>query len=173
MSLNMEHLLQAIIMLKFTFELNQNFNNNLNKLIMSQQQNITSVRQFWAVFNSHDLNGWDALCASDYINHDAGLPTPDADLSTLKQTIGGLIAAFPDMTATEEDLVAMGDKIAVRMTLSGTHQGEFMGVAGTGKHMAFGGVWLAHFSEGKYKEQWVYFDALGLLQQMGAIPAPG
>ena len=66
----------------------------------------------------------------------------------------------------------MDDKVAAHMTLSGSHQGEFMGVPGTGKNISFSGVWLAHFSDGKYREQWVYFDALGMLQQMGAIPSP-
>ena len=69
-------------------------------------------------------------------------------------------------------MVAAGDKVVVRRTLRGTHKGEFMGVAATGKEMAFSGVWLAHLSDGKLKEQWVYFDTLGLLRQMGAIPAP-
>ena len=64
-------------------------------------------------------------------------------------------------------------KVVVRRTLHGTHKGEFMGVAATGKEMTFTGVWFAHLSEGKLKEQWVYFDAVGLLRQMGALPMPG
>ena len=139
---------------------------------MSTEQNIAAVRRFWEGFNAHNLNVWDEVCTTDFINHDPGLPTPDADLPTLKQTIGGLLAAFPDMTSSEEDLIAAGDKVVVRRTLRGTHKGEFMGVAATGKEMAFTGVWLAHLSDGKLKEQWVYFDTLGLLRQMGAIPAP-
>jgi predicted ester cyclase len=56
--------------------------------------------------------------------------------------------------------------------MRGTHQREFMGVVPTGREITFAGVWLTHLRGGKIKEQWVYFDALGLLQQVGAIPAP-
>lgn len=139
---------------------------------MTTEDNKAAVRRFWESFNAHQLDGWDEVCTSDFINHDPGLPTPDADLPTIKQAIGGLLAAFPDMTSSEDDLIAEGAKVVVHRTLRGTHRGEFMGVAATGKAVAFSGVWLAHLSQGKLQEQWVYFDAVGLLRQIGAIPAP-
>jgi len=140
---------------------------------MSTEENTAAVRRFWEGFNAHNLDVWDEVCTSDFINHDPGLPTPDADLPTIKQTIGGLLAAFPDMTSSEDDLIAAGDKVVTRRTMRGTHKGEFMGVLPTGKDIAFSGAWIAHLSNGKLKEMWVYFDALGLLIQLGAIPAPG
>ncbi len=138
---------------------------------MSAEENKAAVRRFWEGFDVHNLGVWDEVCAADFINHDPGLPVPDADLPTIKQIIGGLLAAFPDLTSSEDDLIAEGDKVATRRTLRGTHKGEFMGVAPTGKKVAFSGVWLARLSNGKLKEQWVYFDAMGLLRQIGAIPA--
>jgi len=57
--------------------------------------------------------------------------------------------------------------------MRGTHRSEFAGVAATGNAVTFGGIWLAHLDGGKLQEQWVSFDALGLLRQIGAIPAPG
>ena len=140
---------------------------------MATQQNTAAVRQFWDGFNAHNLDVWDEVCTTDFINHDPGLPTPEADLATIKQTIAALLAAFPDMTSAEDDLIAAGDKVVTRRTLRGTHEGKFMDVAPTGKPVAFSGVWLAQLSNGKLKEQWVYFDALGLLRQIGALPAPG
>ena len=137
------------------------------------QQNIATIRRFWAGFNAHDLNVWDELCTDDFINYDPGLPTPEADLKTIKQSINAMQTAFPDMSASENDLLADGDKVAVHMTLTGTHKGEFMGVPASGKAVEFSGVWLAHFKSGKIKKQWVYFNAMGLLMQIGAIPAPG
>jgi len=90
---------------------------------------------------------------------------------TIKQTIAQLMfGAFPDMQAIEQDLFADGDKVVTRRILQGTHRGEFMGIAPTGKVVTAGGVWLSHLSDGKIKEQWVYFDALGLLQQVRATP---
>ena len=139
---------------------------------MSIEQNKAAVRRFWEGFNAHNLDVWDEVCTPDFINHDPGLPTPDADLPALKQSISGLLAAFPDITSSEEDLIAEGDKVIVRRTWRSTHKGEFMGAAPTGKEVTFTGTAIARLSGGKIDEQWVNFDTLGLLQQIGAIPAP-
>ena len=140
---------------------------------MATDINVAAVRRFWDGFNAHNLAVWDEVCTTSFVNHDPGLPTPDADLPTLKQTIGGLLAAFPDVRSSEDDLLAVGDRVAVRRTMQGTHQGEFMGIGPTGQAVTFGGIWLARLSGGKLEEQWVYFDALGLLRQIGAVPPPG
>jgi hypothetical protein len=139
---------------------------------MTTETNVAAVRRFWEGFNAHNLDIWDTVCSTGFVNHDPGLPTPDADLPILKQTIAGLLAAFPDIQSSEDDLIAAGDRVVVRRTMRGTHQGAFMGVAPTGKAVTFTGIWLARLSEGKLAEQWVGFDALGLLRQMGAIPVP-
>src|SRR5712692_3321062 len=139
----------------------------------SIETNVAAVRRFWDGFNAHNLAVWDEVCAATFINHDPGLPTPDADLPTIKQTIGGLIAAFPDIQSSEEDLVADGDTGVVRRTVRGTQQSAFMGIAPTGNVMTFEGICLARLNGGRLQEQWVSFDALGLLRQLGAIPEPG
>ena len=139
---------------------------------MANQENIAAVRRFWEGFNNHDLGVWDEICAPDFINHDPGLPTPEADLATIKKTIGAMHMAFPDMTSSEEDLIVEGNRVAIRRILRGTHKEEFMGAPPTGKAIAFAGVWISHLSDGKIKEQWVYFDAMGLLRQIGALPGP-
>lgn len=131
--------------------------------------NVAAIQRFWQGFNAHNLDIWDEVCASSFVNHDPGLPTLDADLATIKQTIARLMfGAFPDMQSIEQDLIVDGDKVVTRRILRGTHQGDFMGIAPTGKAVTAGGVWLSHLTGGKLKEQWVYFDALGLLQQVGA-----
>lgn len=140
---------------------------------MTREDNIATVRRFWEGFNAHELDVWDEVCTSDFINHDPGLPTPEADLSTIKRTIEALQSAFPDMTSAEEDLIVEGNKVVMRRILQGTHKGEFMGVAPTGRKVSLAGVWISHLSGGQIKEQWVCFDALGLLQQIGATPSPG
>lgn len=88
---------------------------------------------------------------------------------TVKQTIQAMQAAFPDMSSTEEDIIAEGDKVVVRRTLRGTHKGDFMGIPASGKPINVSGVWLAHLTGGKIKEQWVYFDVMGMLRQIGAM----
>jgi hypothetical protein len=131
--------------------------------------NLAAVQRFWQGFNSHNLEIWDEICAPGFIHHDPGLPTPDADLVMIKETIARLwFGAFPDLHAIEQELLVDGEKVVTRQLLRGTHQGEFMGIAPSGKAVIAAGIWLSHLKNGKIKEQWVYFDTLGLLQQIGA-----
>jgi predicted ester cyclase len=140
---------------------------------MSTEQNKATVRRYWEGFNAHNLDVWDEVCTPHHINHDPGLPVPDADLRTIKQVIGGMQAAFPDIQSSEEDIIAEGDKVVVRRTFRATHRGEFMGVAASGKAVTFTGIFIDRITGGKIAEQWVAFDAMGLMRQIGGIPASG
>jgi len=135
-------------------------------------ENKAVVRRFWEAFNSHNLDGWDEICSANFINHDPGLPTPHADLPTLKPMIGMLQTAFPDIKASEEDLISEGDRVVVRRIFRATHKSDFMGVAPSGKEVEFTGIFVSRLSGGKIEEHWAVFDALGLLQQIGAVPIP-
>ena len=79
-------------------------------------------------------------------------------------------AAFPDRRYTVEDLLAEGDKVVVRFTTGGTHLGEFQGIPPTGKSGFVTGITICRVESGKIVEQWVEFDQLGLLQELGIIP---
>jgi predicted ester cyclase len=81
-----------------------------------------------------------------------------------------MIAAFPEPQATIEDQIAEGDKVMTRFTARCTHRGEFMGIAPTGKHVTFTGLFVSRFEEGKIAETWMYVDTLSLFQQLGAFP---
>ena len=83
-----------------------------------------------------------------------------------------LRSAFPDLNATIEDMVAEGDKVAIRITWKGTQKGDFMGVPPTGKSVSFGVMDIVRVAEGKCVEHWGETDFMGLMQQLGAIPAP-
>jgi predicted ester cyclase len=74
--------------------------------------------------------------------------------------------AFPDISRVVEDFFGEGDKMAVRFTFSGTHTGEFSGVAPTGNRMTFTGIAIYRISEGKIAEQWVEFDVGSLMKQI-------
>jgi predicted ester cyclase len=82
-------------------------------------------------------------------------------------------SGFPDLQLSTEEIVAEGDKVAIRNTWRGTHQGVFQGVPPTGRHVAFTGTDIFRFVDGKIAEQWADLDALGLMQQLGVIPAMG
>ena len=89
-----------------------------------------------------------------------------------KQTRTMMYAGFPDLHWTIEEMVAEGEKVAERLTARGTHEGEFMGVAPTGKRVEFQGMAIFHISEGKVLESRGMPDMLGLMQQIGAVPSP-
>ena len=86
--------------------------------------------------------------------------------------MGAARVAFPDFHHTVEDLVAEGDKVVPRLTLRGTHQGDFQGLPPTGKQVTFSGINVMRLEDGKIVEHWSIGDTLGMLQQLGAIPAP-
>jgi predicted ester cyclase len=89
----------------------------------------------------------------------------------LKEHIIAFEAAFPHYELVAEDLVAEGDRVAVRTTFKGTHTGEFMGVAPTGKDVSIPIMLIYRIEGGKIAEHWMNADAMGLMQQLGAIPA--
>jgi predicted ester cyclase len=90
----------------------------------------------------------------------------------IKQEIEYFRQAVPDLTYTVEDQLAEGDKVVTRYTASGTHQGEFFGVAPTGKRIEMRGIQIDRFDEesGKMVEEWPEYDLLGAMRQMGAMP---
>jgi len=109
------------------------------------------------------------LLKSDYVRHDANLPDivgPQAE----RQFIVTALTAFPDLQFEAEQLVAENDLVMCGLTARGTHRAEFMGVPPSGRHVDFQSVDTFRLSDGKIAEQWVVMDALGLLQQLGAIP---
>jgi steroid delta-isomerase-like uncharacterized protein len=88
-----------------------------------------------------------------------------------REEISAYRAAFPDLRYTVEDQLAEGDLVASRWTVRGTHRGELMGIAPTGKEIGLTGITIQRFANGKIAEEWWNWDTLGLMQQLGAIPA--
>jgi predicted ester cyclase len=82
-------------------------------------------------------------------------------------------SAFPDLRYTIENIIADGDMVAERMRFEGTHRGDFQGLPPTGMRVSFTGMQISRMSGGKIVELWGEFDALGMMQQLGAIPSPG
>lgn len=113
----------------------------------------------------------DELVAVDAIDHE-GMPGMPPGVEGLKALIGVLRGAFPDLPFTPDDRVAEGDKIVARLTVTGTHRGEFMGKPPTGRSVSFSAIDIIRFENGKMKEHWGQDDQLGLMQQLGVIPTP-
>jgi predicted ester cyclase len=107
----------------------------------------------------------DEFFAPDVVIHMA--PNPDMNLDLYKQFVRGLYSAFPDLQFVREDMIVEGDSSALRYTAHGTHNGEFMGIAPTGKQVTWVGCEVANWEDGKIIEGWWYADALGMMLQMG------
>ena len=114
------------------------------------------------------------LFVPDYVHHDHGLPPEmQGSRDAYKQVTAMFHTGFPDIKITVEDLVAEGEKVVARWTWRGTRQGEFQGIPPTGKQVTGSGISIHRLASGKLAEAWVNFDALGILQQLGVIPAMG
>jgi predicted ester cyclase len=117
-----------------------------------------------------DADALDEVLAPEFVYHQPGTPP---DLESFKEFFRMFRAAFPDMSFTVEDEIAEGDKVVDRLTWQATHQGEFMGIAPTGNVVRVTEMHISRISEGKIVERWAQPDMLGMMQQLGAIPAPG
>lgn len=129
------------------------------------------VRRFFGAWNESDLASIDEVVAADAEHHD---PMDPPDLPPgpegERQRIEAYRSAFPDARIEIEDMVAEDDRVAVRWTATGTHEGEFRGVEPTGTEVEIDGFEINRLEDGQIAESWVLFDALGLLQQLDAVP---
>jgi len=138
---------------------------------MSTEANKALVRRFFEAFNAGDLDGVAALFAPHAVVHNSGAPDP-LNLEGFKQLAAVFLAAFPGGEHSIEDMIVEGDKVVTRITYRGTHTGDLMGIPPTGKQVATSAMTIDHIANGKIVETWRLFDQLGMMQQLGVIPAP-
>ena len=140
---------------------------------MSTEENKAVLRRVAEeIFNKGDLAVVDEVIAPNYVYHGSGgqeYKSPEG----FKQIVTMFRTAFPDLHMTVEDMVAEGDKVAQRITIRGTHKGELMGIAPTGKQVTDTGIIIVRFAGGKEVEAWGITDLLGMMQQMGVAPPMG
>ncbi len=137
----------------------------------AQEQNKQVVRQYIEAFNRQDIErmGELVLPSTNQSFHLPGIPT-SMDWNRAKQLYASFWSAFPDLNAKIEEIVAEGDKVAIRVINTGTHKGEFQGIPPTNKKVSFGGRDFVTLRDGKIAEQWAGTDMMELMQQIGAIP---
>lgn len=124
------------------------------------------------VANTGDLDRADALVAPDFVDHSVATGEPIVGIDSFKQGTAALRAAFPDIRITIEDAVAAENKIAFRLSMSGTQLGPFGGFPPGGKRVTWSAIGIVHTAEGKITERWLRPDALGLQQQLASDPVP-
>jgi steroid delta-isomerase-like uncharacterized protein len=140
----------------------------------ASQDNENVVRQWMEAWNgglAGLVRAVDDLMADNYVRHDPNTPEIRGR-EAQKQLVTMLLSAFDDMHLNVEDLVTQEDKVAGRLTWRATHKGELFGIPPTDKPVTVSMLEIYRLSGGKIAEQWVVMDALGLMQQLGAIPMP-
>jgi len=131
---------------------------------MSLEKNKAIVRKAIEAINKQDLSLLDDLVAPNYFDH-----RQVRGRENVKQFVTMVFKAFPDFHATIEDIIAEGDKVWARVTYSGTHTGDYLGFAPTGKTISYNSVTIKRLVNGKMVEGWTVNDMLDFFKQLGII----
>jgi len=132
--------------------------------------NEATMRRLYDSINAGDIDAFDDVLAEDFVEHEEtpGLaPTREG----VKEFFAMYVAAFPDLRMEPEDVLVSGDKVVARVRATGTHGGDFFGLPPTGKKVDVQLIDIIRFGDdGLAREHWGVFDAMAMMQQLGAIP---
>jgi predicted ester cyclase len=143
----------------------------LEKVCLSSDANKPLVRRLYAETDGSNFDVLDDLCSVNLVDHNPPPPpglTPG--LEGIQQAFRVFTAATPDGSHVIQDLVAEGDRVVARVTGSGTHTGELMGIPPTGKRLERTGIVIYRIESGKIVERWAQHDIVGLMRQIGVLP---
>lgn len=138
---------------------------------MSTEENKALTHRGFDRLNERNWASFNELVAPEIVAHIAS--TTIQGLAAYQQFLSSNYTAFPDLHFTVEDLIAEGDRVVARYTGQGTHQGDLMGIPPTGKQVTVSNILITRIANDKVVEQWLNYDALGMLQQLGVIPSMG
>lgn len=141
-------------------------------------ENKELARQYLEAIERHTdgrIDELETLVADDVVNHsplsgDDLMPTEERGIEAFRRHAESVPRAFPDVRFDVQDVLAEADRVMVRLVLSGTHDGPFMGIEPTGKEVSMSGIVVYRFDDGKIVERWSEGNSVGLLQQLGAVP---
>ena len=136
----------------------------------NDETNKAAVHAFYAQGATGERD--DELIAEDVVYHGPPMIGEVRGREGFKQVLGIFRAAFPGFETTIEDVLADGDRIAVRHTHHATQSGEFAGIPPTGKKVTVAGIEILRLRDGQIVEFWHHDDFLALMQQLGAFPSP-
>ena len=129
-----------------------------------------AMKRLYDLINAGDIDGFGELLAEDFVEHEE-MPGLEPSKEGVKQLFHMYRAAFPDLRMEPQDVLVSGNKAVARVRATGTHQGEFLGMPATGKSVDVQLIDITRFGDdGLAREHWGVFDALALMQQLGAIP---
>jgi steroid delta-isomerase-like uncharacterized protein len=135
------------------------------------EKNLALMKRFYSeVCNQGNVDLIDELVAPDLVEHEV-FPGLEPNREGLKQFFRYFRSAFPDLHFQVDDIFTAGDKVVARVTIHGTHKGEFMGMAPTGKKISVPAFDILRFAGGKIVEHWGLTDSMTMMQQLGALPS--
>jgi steroid delta-isomerase-like uncharacterized protein len=138
---------------------------------MPIEENKALIRRFYEeVFNNKNPVALDDFYAPDHLDHTLPPGLPVGPEGT-RQAIAMMLEGFPDLQVTIEDMIAEGDKVVTRFTTHGTQRGQLGGIPPTGKQVAVSTIEITRIADGKIVEDWGLDDRMGMLQQLGLVPA--
>ena len=138
---------------------------------MNRETHETTIRRWVAnAWNKGNFTGVDALFDSGYVLHDPAGPVTGA--SGLTDFIALYRRGFPDLKMEVDDVLESDDRAAWRFTVTGTQHGEFMGIPATGRAIVVTGVLISRFEGDRWAEDWVAYDGVGMLRQLGVLETP-
>ena len=138
---------------------------------MSAEQNKALIRKGYEALFSGNLDVADDLIAADYVlHHGTGMEILGPE--GLKNLMQSNLTAFPDAEWSIDDLIAEGDRVVTRFSMSGTHQAALRDIPPTGGPVSAWFIAIDRIAGGKIVESWQRYDTLGFMQQLGAIPSP-
>jgi steroid delta-isomerase-like uncharacterized protein len=133
------------------------------------EMNKTIARQAMQALNDRDLDG--VLAKASLTSRFHGWAPESLDPNGYKEFMSALLAAFPDSRIIIDDIIAEGDKVVVRHRLKGTHRADLQGVPATGKTVEVNGIVIFRMENGMIAEAWLNADIMGMMQQLGVVPA--
>jgi len=142
--------------------------NPKRRISVSIEENKKIVQRYQEIYNSNDLEALGEVVSEDLLTPKimSGIPT---GIEGAKAAHRIMLTGFPDYQTIINDIFAEGDKVAARITMSGTNTGSFMGIPATGKHVSFTGIYITRIVNGKIVEHWGEEDGVSLLQQLGVL----
>ena len=139
---------------------------------MSEENKALAYRFHMDIFQQGNLGIVYQLISPDFVWHAPAPPEWVHGPEGVRRAAIELRAGYPDLDFTHEDTLAEGDRVMIRWTMRGTHNGPLMGTPPTGKSVTVTGVDIFRIAGGQIVELWQHFDQLGMLQQLGVIPTP-
>jgi len=130
------------------------------------------IRRYQDAYNAMELDHLEELLHPDWQSNNWPDDVMPQSIENAKVMHRMFKEAFPDLHVTTEDLIAEGDTVVHRWTVRGTHKGEVIGLAPTGREVTAGGISLFRIADGRIVEHWAYADELGFLDQLGATLPP-